>query len=241
MHAIESEAQVLIVDRDIADAEPLRLGLAGAGFVTRAMTSAVDALSAIVARPPRIVIVDWDLPRSGGPELVVAVRAAKLPQGIGLIIMSALTGEQDVVDGLNLGADDYVSKPYSTREVIARVKAVLRQRSRCSKAGLPSVVCGDLRLNSTTMSAEACQQPLDLSPVEYRLLEFLMKHPGRAFNRSQLLTEVWGVASALDERTVDVNVQRLRRLLTQPGCVEYIQTVRGFGYRFDVPPTVGSG
>ena len=212
--------------------------LADAGFVVRVITDRAAALCAIAERPPHLVIVDWDLPRAGGPEFIHAMRAAapgmcSHARGVGLIILSALSAENAVVDGLNLGADDYVVKPYSSREVVARAQAVLRLRRRNVRR--ESLTCGDLVLDTATTSATAFSHPLELSPVEYRLLEFLMKNPGRAFNRAQLLAEVWGVESAIDERTVDVNVQRLRKLLTQPGCDTYIQTVRGFGYRLDAP------
>jgi two-component system phosphate regulon response regulator PhoB len=228
----------VIVDRDVAIVEPLRMCLADAGFVVRVITDGAAALCAITERPPHLVIVDWDLPRAGGAELIHAMRAAaprlgSHARGVGLIILSALSTENAVIDGLNLGADDYVAKPYSPREVVARAQAVLRLRRRNERRA--SLTCGDLVLDTATTSATASSHPLDLSPVEYRLLEFLMKNPGRAFNRAQLLAEVWGVESAIDERTVDVNVQRLRKLLTQPGCGTYIQTVRGFGYRLDAP------
>ena len=238
MQFIDSKPQVLIVDRDVALVEPLRLGLGGAGYIVRAITDKAAAIEAIAERPPQLVIVDWNMPRSGGLELVQVVRAANPPHGVGLIILSALTGEHDVVNGLNLGADDYVLKPFSPREVVARAQAVLRVRLRSYRYG--ALTCGDLVLDAATNSATASQHPLNLSPLEYRLLEFLMKHPGRAFNRAQLLAEVWGTQSDIDERTVDVNVQRLRKLLTEPGCDTYIQTVRGFGYRLSAP-LVASG
>lgn len=206
--------------------------------MVRVITDKTAAVGAVAERPPHLIIVDWDLPRPGGRELIRVMRAAVRGTGggaraIGLIILSALSAEHDVIDGLNQGADDYVVKPYSCREVVARAQAVLRLRDRDGRRA--SLTCGDLVLDPATSTATAFSRPLDLSPVEYRLLEFLMKNPGRAFNRAQLLAQVWGVASDIDERTVDVNVQRLRKLLMQPGCDTYIRTVRGFGYRLDAP------
>lgn len=214
------------------------MSLAEAGFVVCVVSEPGAAISAVMERPPHLVIVDWDLPRAAGLALVRTVRAASPradigSRGIGLIILSALSAEDDVVMGLNLGADDYVAKPYSSREVVARAQSVLRLHLRSSHRAL--LTCGDLVLDPAKMSAMAFSRRLDLSPVEYRLLEFLMKNPGRTFNRAQLLAEVWGLGCVVDERTVDVNVLRLRRLLTQPGCDTYIQTVRGFGYRLSVP------
>jgi two-component system phosphate regulon response regulator PhoB len=182
-----------------------------------------------------LVIADWDLPRHGGLELVDSVLHANPPHGVGLIIVSALSGDHDVVTGLELGADDYIVKPYSAREVVARARAVLRTRARRQCHG--NVSLGELKLDAAAGSVAAGDRVLPLTPVEYRLLEFLMTHPGKAFKRRHLLGEVWGASTEVDERTVDVNVQRLRRLLEESGCDAYIQTVRGFGYRFAAPPT----
>ena len=190
-------------------------------------------MAAIAYRPPQLVIANWDLPRYGGLELIEAVRRANPPGGMALIILSAQSGEHDVVRGLDLGADDYVVKPFAPREVVARARAVLRMRSRRRSPATPHP--DDLILDAATMSVTARQRSISLGPVEYRLLEFLVNHSGKAFRRRQLLMEVWGPLSELDERTVDVNVQRLRKLLTEPGCESYIQTVRGFGYRFAPP------
>jgi two-component system, OmpR family, phosphate regulon response regulator PhoB len=153
-----------------------------------------------------------------------------------LIIVSALSEEQDVVRGLGLGADDYITKPFSLREAVARVGAVLRTRIRESIQR--AIACEDLVLDAASNRVIARGRSVNLRGAEYRLLEFLMAHPGRTFNRTQLLAQVWGGDSEIDERTVDVNVQRLRKTLSEPGYETYIQTVRGFGYCF-MPP--GSG
>jgi two-component system phosphate regulon response regulator PhoB len=151
-----------------------------------------------------------------------------------LIIASALCEEQDVVRGLGIGADDYLVKPFSPREAVARVLAVLRTRSRVP-AARASLVCDELELDASTSRVMARGRSVHLRGVEYRLLEFLMTHPGRTFNRTQLLAQVWGGDSEVDERTVDVNVQRLRKTLGEPGCGTYIRTIRGFGYCFMRP------
>jgi two-component system, OmpR family, phosphate regulon response regulator PhoB len=150
-----------------------------------------------------------------------------------LIILSALSGEQDVVAGLNFGADDYIVKPFSLREVVARVSAVLRSRSLGAQPSTLS--CDSLELDSATNRVTAHGRLVNLRGIEYRLLEFLMSNLGRTFNRTQLLTQVWGDDTDVDERTVDVNVQRLRKILSESGYESYIQTVRGFGYRFAPP------
>lgn len=214
------------------------MSLCDAGLIVCVVSDKAAAISTIMERPPHLVIVDWDLARGGTPEFIRVVRTSypsgcSRPHGIGLIILSASSAEHDVIDGLNLGADDYIAKPYSSREVVARAQAILRVHLRNNRAA--SLICGDLVLDLATTTAMAFSRRLDLSPMEYRLLEFFMKNPERTFNRAQLLAEVWGVGCDVDERTVDVNVLRLRKLLAQPGCGTYIQTVRGFGYRLAVP------
>ncbi len=233
MFATRTNKQILIVDRDVAAVEPLRQRLGEIGFVVRAITEVAAALAAVAERPPHLVIIDWNMPGLAALEVIQGVRSARAPRAVRLIILSALVDEQDVVTGLNLGADDYIAKPFSLREVVARVCTVLRaHRTEHERAALS---CDDLVLDGETNRVMAQGRPLSLRGVEYRLLEFLMAHPGRTFNRTQLLAQVWGGDSEVDERTVDVNVQRLRKILAKPGYEAYIQTVRGFGYRFGPP------
>ena len=233
MLATDTNKQILIVDRDVASVEPLRQRLGEAGFVVRAISDGSAAVTAVSERPPHLVIIDWNMPGLAALEVIQGVRKARLPQAVRLIILSALSGEQDVVTGLNLGADDYISKPFSLREVVARVCSVLR--SHPHEIQESALSCDDLVLDGATNRVTAQGRLLNLRGVEYRLLEFLMAHPGRTFNRTQLLAQVWGGDSEVDERTVDVNVQRLRKILAEPGYEAYIQTVRGFGYRFASP------
>ncbi|MGO9426883.1 MAG: response regulator transcription factor, partial [Steroidobacteraceae bacterium] len=207
MLAHETNKQILIVDRDVATVEPLRQKLSDAGFVVRAITDGAAAVTAVTERPPHLVIIDWNMPGFAALELMRGVRRARAPQAVRLIILSALAGEQDVVTGLSLGADDYIAKPYSLREVVARVSAVLRVRYH--EAQPAALSCDELVLDAATNRVTARGQPVNLRGVEYRLLEFLMSHPGRTFNRAQLLAQVWGDDCDVDERTVDVNVQRL--------------------------------
>jgi len=237
MLATETNKQILIVDRDVAAVEPLRQRLGEAGFVVRAITDGSAAIVAVAERPPHLVIIDWNMPGLAALEVIQGVRRARAPQAVRLIILSALSGEQDVVTGLNLGADDYIAKPFSVREVVARVCSVLRAHQYEDQSSALS--CDDLVLDGSTNRVTAQGRLLNLRGVEYRLLEFLMSHPGRTFNRTQLLVQVWGDDSEVDERTVDVNVQRLRKILAEPGYEAYIQTVRGFGYRFAAPASVG--
>jgi two-component system, OmpR family, phosphate regulon response regulator PhoB len=219
----------LIVDRDIATVEPLREQLKYAGFVVLAITDGPAAADAIAHRPPQLIIVDWNMPGLAALELIDRVRTARRLQPIRLIILSDLAADHDVVSGLNMGADDYITKPFSVREAVARINAVLRMRAHENHGALSFE---RLMLNTATNRVTAQGVPLNLRGAEYRLLEFLMSHPGRTFNRTQLLAQVWAGDEDIDERTVDVNVQRLRKILAQPGYEACIQTVRGFGYRF---------
>jgi two-component system phosphate regulon response regulator PhoB len=233
MIAVETNKQILIVDRDVALVEPLRQKLSDAGFVVSAITDGAAAVAAVAERPPHLVIIDWNMPGRFALDLIQTARRAPLRSTTRLIILSSLTTEQDVVSGFNLGVDDYIGKPFSLREVVARVCAVLRVRSH--ERHLPALECDELVLDSPTNRVTARGRLLNMRGVEYRLLEFLMSHQGRTFNRTQLLAQVWGDDCEVDERTVDVNVQRLRKILDEPGYGLYIQTVRGFGYRFARP------
>ncbi|MGO9932462.1 MAG: winged helix-turn-helix domain-containing protein [Steroidobacteraceae bacterium] len=233
MLATETHKQILIVDRDVAAVEPLRQKLGEAGFVVRAITDGSAALTAVAERPPHLLIIDWNMPGFAALEVIQGVRRARAPQSIRLIILSALAGEENVVAGLNLGADDYITKPYSLREVIARVCVLLR--CYLHQNNHVALECDDLVLDGATNRVTAQGKLMNLRGVEYRLLEFLMSNRGRTFNRTQLLTRIWGGDSAVDERTVDVNVQRLRKILSEVGYEAYVQTVRGFGYRFSPP------
>jgi two-component system phosphate regulon response regulator PhoB len=236
MLAKETHKQILIVDRDVASIEALRQKLGETGFVVRAISDVAAAITAVSDRPPHLVIIDWNMPGLAALQVIQGVRKARLPQGVRLIILSTMSDEQDVVTGLNLGADDYIAKPFSLREVVARVCTVLRCHHGEGRAS--ELSCDELVLDGATNRVSAQGKLLNLRGVEYRLLEFLMSHPGRTFNRTQLLAQVWGGDSEVDERTVDVNVQRLRKILTEPGYEAYIQTVRGFGYRFAAPTPV---
>jgi two-component system phosphate regulon response regulator PhoB len=238
MLANETNKQILIVDRDVAAVEPLRLKLSDAGFVVRAITDGAAALSAVESTLPHLVIIDWNMPGFAALELIQGIRGARAPHNVRLIILSTLSGEQDVVAGLNFGADDYIAKPFSLREVVARVYAVLR--SRHHETQISTLSCDSLVLDAATSRVTAGGRLVSLRGIEYRLLEFLMSNPGRTFNRTQLLARVWGDDSHVDERTVDVNVQRLRKILSVAGYEAYVQTVRGFGYRFSPPAVAGT-
>lgn len=230
---LEAEKHILIVDADVAVVEPLRHKLSDAGFVVRMITDAAAASELVAQRPPHLVIVDWNVRGLMVLDLIRRTRAVRFPQPVRLIILSALADEQEVVAGLDIGADDYIVKPFSLREAVARVCAVLRPRQRSPRPA--ALACDSLVLDLTYQSVTARGQPINLTGIEYRLLEFLMSNAGRTFSRAQLLEFVWGDDAALDSRTVDVNVRRLRKMLSEQGFESYVRTVRGYGYRFAVP------
>jgi two-component system, OmpR family, phosphate regulon response regulator PhoB len=230
MLAAENDKHVLIVDRDLATIESLRQQLSHMGLVVAAMTDASQAVAAVAANPPRLLIIEWNMKGLAPLELIEHVRSVRHLQPFRLIILSELSEEHDIVSGLNMGADDYITKPFSLREAAARIQAVLR--ARCGDVRREALSFERLSLNTATNRVMAEGVPLNVRGAEYRLLEFLMSHPGRTFNRSQLLAQVWTGVEDIDERTVDVNVQRLRKILAKPGYDACIETVRGFGYRF---------
>ncbi len=235
MLATENQRQILIVDRDVAAVEALRQKLGETGFAVRAITDG-SAAAALAERPPHLLIIDWNVPGFAALEVIQAVRRTTSQHTIRLIILSELSGEEHVVAGLNVGADDYITKPFSVREVVARVCALLRPQPQTNRSAL---ICDDLMLDAASNRVTVQGQLINLRGVEYRLLEFLMSHSGRTFSRTQLLSRVWGGDTEVDERTVDVNVQRLRKILGERGYEAYIQTVRGFGYRFAPPAYTG--
>jgi len=238
MLSAQTHKQILIVDRDVAAVESLRHRLGEAGFIVSVVTDGSAAAAAVAERPPHLVILDWSMPGFAALDVIERVRATRFPHPVRLIILSALAGEQDVVGALDTGADDYIAKPFSLREAVARVCAVLRTKVRSDGASADGIASNALPSggvapgNVASGRVPAAPGHPQLRSVESRLLEFLKAHPDRTFNRAQLLLHVWGSAAHVDERTVDVNIQRLRKFLSQPGCQAQIETVRGIGYRF---------
>lgn len=230
MLATDIRKEILIVDRDVAEIEPLCQKLQHTGFMATVITEAAAALARLSLRAPHMAIIDWNTMGFAGPELIARVRGVRVPRQVRLIILSAASSELDVVTALNLGADDYIAKPFSLREAVARVAAVLRASAHDDRG--PVVSCDELTLDVSAGRVTARGRVLNLRGVEYRLLEILMSHSGRTLNRALLVAELWGGESEIDERTVDVHVQRLRKILSEVGYDAHIQTVRGFGYRF---------
>ncbi len=224
------QRDILIVDDEQAIREMVCFALTRAGMECRDAVDANDAQAEIMRSLPDLILLDWMLPGLSGIDYAKRLRRDELTREIPIIMLTARGAEDDRVRGLDSGADDYLSKPFSTRELIARINAVLR---RASPVGADEVVQVDgLKLALAAHRAFAADTPIRLGPIEFRLLAFLMTHPERVYSRSQLLDRVWGGDVYVDERTVDVHIRRVRRVLEPFTWDRYIQTVRGAGYRF---------
>lgn len=225
-----ARGKILIVDDEAAIRQMVCLALSQAGYACVEAADTVEAQQKILADTPDLVLLDWMLPGVSGMEYARRLRREKLTQGLPVIMLTARTEEEDKVRGLDSGADDYITKPFSTRELLARIKALLRRVSPLS-AETPVEVDG-LALDPATHRVLASGANLALGPTEFRLLHFFMTHPERVHSRERLLNDVWGDNVYVEERTVDVHIRRLRKALTPTGHDRLIQTVRGAGYRF---------
>lgn len=220
--------RILLVEDERAQRELLTYNLEAEGFEVVSAENGEDAMMTIAEVMPDLVILDWMMPRMSGIEVCRQLKARADTRDIPVIMLSARSEEVDAVRGLDTGADDYVIKPYSLRELMARVRTQLR-RTRPAAAGMV-LTFGDITLDPERHRASRSDLDLKLGPTEFRLLLTLMEKPGRVFSRAQLLDLVWGPAIFVDARTVDVHVARLRKALAQHGGPDPIRTVRGTGY-----------
>ncbi|MFM9886732.1 MAG: phosphate regulon transcriptional regulator PhoB [Burkholderiales bacterium] len=223
------ETDILLVEDEPAILNLLEFTLAEKGFRLRKAMDVAQARDAIDAVLPDLVILDWMLPGESGIHFARKLRSDPRTKGLPIIILTAKAEELDKVQGLESGADDYITKPFSPRELIARVNALLRRRApelAGERLELGTIVLDtarhDVRVNGIVMA---------LGATEFKLLRFLMAHPARVFSRGQLLDQVWGDHAYIEERTVDVHILRLRKALTAHGVEHFVQTVRGVGYR----------
>ena len=219
---------ILIVEDEPPILELIAVNLEHAGYVPWRANSVAQAKKLIDDALPDLVLLDWMLPGESGMAFARRLRADRRTRAIPIIMLTARAGEQDKVAGLESGADDYVTKPFSPKELIARIKAVLRRRS--PELSDDAVEISGLRLDPTVHMVTAGRRNIELGPTEFRLLHFFMTHPGRIYARSQLLDEVWGDHVFIEERTVDVHIRRLRQALSESGHEYLIKTVRGSGY-----------
>lgn len=226
--------RILIVEDEPAIREMVEMALVSAGFTTSLAADASEADAAIRVAPPHLILLDWMLPGLGGVEFARRLRRREATRETPIIMLTARCEEQERLQAFEAGIDDYVSKPFSVRELLARIKAVLR-RSADSDADAAIEVEG-LRLDPVSHRVSSRGRPLKVGPTEFRLLHFFMGHQDRVFTRSQLLDRVWGSHVYVEERTVDVHIRRLRKALTPYGHERLIQTVHGTGYRFSREP-----
>ncbi|MFO1393289.1 MAG: phosphate regulon transcriptional regulator PhoB [Steroidobacteraceae bacterium] len=226
--------QILVVEDEKPIRDMIAFGLKRAGFEVREAEDVASARAGIADRRPDLLLVDWMLPDQSGLDLTRALRRSKETQDLPVIMLTARAGEQDKVAGLDVGADDYVTKPFSTRELVARIHAVLRRTAPEGEGG--TLEAGGLSLDTLGHRVTAQGAAVQMGPTEYKLLKFLMEHQDRVYTRSQLLDRVWGGSVYIEERTVDVHVRRLRKALEPAGLDWLVQTVRGSGYRFSSRP-----
>ncbi|MEM5519062.1 phosphate regulon transcriptional regulator PhoB [Sulfitobacter sp. AS59] len=220
--------QILLVEDEPAQREILAYNLTSEGFEVRRAENGEEAMLLVAEALPDLVILDWMMPLLSGIEVCRQLKTREDTRHIPVIMLSARSEEVDTVRGLETGADDYVVKPYSMRELMARVRTQLR-RVRPASGGT-SLSFDDITLDPETHRVNRAKQALKLGPTEYRLLVTLLERPGRVFSRDQLLDHVWGRDIYVDTRTVDVHIARLRKALTQHGGEDPIRTVRGAGY-----------
>jgi len=228
-------SRILVVEDEMAIAELISINLRHAGHEVTVAATAEQAQIEVDSMLPDLVVLDWMLPGQSGLLLARRWRADPRTRGLPIIMLTARGEETDKIAGLDAGADDYLTKPFSTQELMARIRAVLRRKA--PEALEEAVEIGALRIDPATRRVVVAGQDIRLGPTEFRLLHFLMTHPERVHSRKQLLDRVWGDHVFIEERTVDVHVKRLRDALAPAQCAAMIETVRGVGYRLARQPS----
>lgn len=221
---------ILVVEDEPSIREMIVFALERAGFVIMAAGDAAQAQTMISQRTPDLMLIDWMMPGLSGIDFTRRLKNNEASRRIPIIMLTARSDEMDKVQGFDVGADDYVTKPFSPRELVARIKAVLRRTAPESQEKVMEVE--GLRLDPSGHRVTAHGNAVDLGPTEFRMLHFFMAHPERVYSRGQLLDKVWGTDVYIEERTVDVHIRRLRKAISAHGHDRLIQTVRGTGYRF---------
>ena len=223
------DTTILLVEDEPAILELLEFTLAPKGYKLQRALDANEARTLIRASLPDLVILDWMMPGESGVQLARALRADARAKALPIIMLTAKADEADKVGGLDAGADDYMTKPFSPRELLSRVNALLRRRA--PEHAEEPIIFGPLTVDPARHEVRVSGQLLDIGSTEFKLLRFLAAHPERVFSRAQLLDQVWGDHTFIEERTVDVHILRLRKILAHAQAEELVQTVRGAGYR----------
>ena len=229
---IKSTPRVLIVEDEPAIAELISINLRHNGLSPLWVEDGERAQREIDMVLPDVILLDWMLPGQNGPALARKWRIDPRTKNVPIIMLTAKVDENDKVQGLDAGADDYITKPFSVSELLARIRAVLRRRA--PEQAVPNVTVGELSLDGATYRVSYQDEPLKVGPTEFKLLSYLMHHAERVHTRSQLLDKVWGDHVFIEERTVDVHIKRLRESLGKAGAM--VETVRGAGYRITAQP-----
>jgi two-component system phosphate regulon response regulator PhoB len=229
-----SAKQILVVEDERPIREMIAFGLRRAGFEVREAADARSGRAEVANKLPDLLLVDWMLPDTSGLEFTRALKRDRETRELPVIMLTARAEEGDKVAGLEGGADDYITKPFSPRELLARINAVLRRAMPAE--GSERIDIEGLVLDQSSQRVSAGERTVALGPTEYRMLAFFMTHPERVYTREQLLDRVWGGNVYVEERTIDVHIRRLRKALEEFGYDRLIQTVRGSGYRFSARP-----
>jgi len=225
-----SNKTILVVDDEPAIRDMISTALDVAGYDYLQAENAKQAHGMIIDEQPDLVLLDWMMPGTSGIELIRRLQRDELTQNVPVILLTAKVAEDNMVQGLESGADDYITKPFSPRALIARINAVLRR----SETELPQepIQVNQLLFDPVSHRVAIADQPITMGPTEFRLLSFFLTHQERVYSRDQILDHVWGGNVYMDERTVDVHIRRLRKAISLEGHDRFIQTVRGAGYRF---------
>jgi two-component system phosphate regulon response regulator PhoB len=225
-----AKQSILVIDDEPAIRDMLQIALDASGFKVELAEDAKQAYPIIIDTPPDLILLDWMMPGTSGIEFLRKLRRDELNINIPVIMLTAKVEEASKISGLDSGADDYIAKPFSPRELVSRVKAILR---RTSGKNLKDVIkVGGMTFDPISHRVSINKKIIPLGPTEYKLLQFFLTHQERVYTRDQILDYVWGRNVYLDERTVDVHIRRLRKAISIAGHENYVQTVRGAGYRF---------
>lgn len=227
-----SSSVVLVVEDEAAIRDMLNFTLQTAGMTVLEAGNAEQGWQVALSNEPDVILLDWMLPGVPGVSLLSRLKAHDKLKHIPVIMLTARADETDQVQGFEMGADDYVTKPFSPRTLLARIRALLRRLD--DGTGGDQIIAGRMKLDNISHRVTVDGNEVKLGPKEFRLLQFFMQHINRVFTRNQLLDEVWGDRVVVEDRTIDVHIRRLRRSLEDLGCESYIQTIRGSGYRFSV-------
>lgn len=225
-----STANILIVEDEPAIVELIAINLKHAGFLYQVATDVAQAKDYVRHTLPDLVLLDWMLPDESGVALTRYWRMQERTKLLPIMLITARGADQDIVEGLNAGADDYMVKPFSTQEMLARIRALLRRK--LPEAGQETIHAGNLMLSQTEHKVHWNDEIIHMGATEFKLLNYLMCHPNRVLSRTQILDKVWGDHVFIEERTVDVHIKRLRMVLDNAGVPQLIETVRGAGYEF---------